>query len=123
MARKQKLPVGRLFLSFTEIDLLNLILKILRENFNKIDVLHISNIRFCVNKLYEEFKNNINDIDYEYKINTTSWYDVLKLTDRVPIDTEVCCQICVKLLKNEAKNGYLFVYNIENKVIKSYKYR
>lgn len=121
--RKQKLPAGRLFLSFSEIDLLNLVLKILRENFNKIDTLHISHIRVGISELYEEIKMYVDDVEHEYKINTTSWYNVLKASDRVPIDTDVFCQVCIKLLKGEAKDGYLFVYNMENKVIKSYKYR
>ena len=121
--RKQKLPAGRLFLSFSEIDLLNLVLKILRENFNKIDTLHISHIRVGISELYEEIKMYVDDVEHEYKINTTSWYNVLKASDRVPIDTDVFCQVCIKLLKSEAKDGYLFVYNMENKVIKSYKYR
>lgn len=121
--RKQKLPAGRLFLSFSEIDLLNLVLKILRENFNKIDTLHISHIRVGISELYEEIKMYVDDVEHEYKINTTSWYNVLKASDRVPIDTDVFCQVCIKLLKGETKDGYLFVYNMENKVIKSYKYR
>lgn len=115
-------PLGKLFLSFTEIDLLNLIIKILRDNYDKIDILHISDIRLDVKKLYNEFKDHIDDVNYTYQLNTETWYSLLNPTDRIGIDTDVFSSVCVNLLRHECKSPYIFVYNIENKLIKTYKY-